>query len=133
MCGCFSVCGCCIQGIIPRLIELLQPLQNVAFDPSLPIADMRLFSAALWALSNTVGSASGEDREDLLAKLPWLSLRPALCSTAHPGLQAFSWKLLQSLAHSSDFFAAPLQQRVVDWSGGEVLELIGEVVRGALQ
>lgn len=63
-----------------------------------------------------------------MGKLPWPRVRAMLVG-GPTQVAASAWSFLQNLSHSSD--VAPVQRPVLQWSQGELLQILHDVIRGA--
>lgn len=108
-----------LQGVVAKLAAITVASEGQE-TPHLP-------DASIAALSNTVNNATQAIREELVGKLPWLRVR-AMLAGGPTQVAASAWSFLQNLSHSSD--VAPVQRPVLQWSQGELLQILHDVIRG---
>lgn len=110
-----------VQGVVGKLAAITVASEGQE-SPHLP-------DASIAALSNTVNNATQAIREELMSKLPWPRVRAMLAGDTTQ-VTASAWSFLQNLSHSSD--VAPIQRPVLQWSQGELLAILYDVIRGTL-
>eukprot|EP00892_Ulva_mutabilis_P011595 jgi/Ulvmu1/8808/UM048_0063.1 len=127
---CFAVCNLCATASCPAR-QLLLDKGVVGKLAAITVASEgqetpHLPDASIAALSNTVNNATQAIREELMSQLPWPRVR-AMLSGAATQVAASAWSFLQNLSHSSD--VAPIQRPVLQWSQGELLSILHDVIR----